>query len=399
MDLQRRLYYLLLAIIGIFILPYIGGCVWVYFNTPDNQFPASYFEYPPLTAEPKAPYNQIVFIIIAIMFAAVALLYLFPRLFGFKKGNITDLIMPPMPKVSYPKWFWIGLIMQAGTLFILWGKFSEPKWLINWADLPLFWGFTLVIDGLVYKRNGGSSLIRNAPQEIVAIGASSVVGWLLFEYLNFYVDDNWLYPKGNLIPDNEFTIYAVIGSSGLLPLAFECYSLLRTIKWLKNRFDNGIKIIIAPWIQTVILIVCFISLFLSAIFHNTLFFALWMSPMIILVIMLDKFDIWTPFTPVKQGNWTPMLLFALSYFIIGFCLEGMNYFGATHNPDQTISTHNPAYWQYSLPYVNCCHVFEMPGLGLLGYMPFGVYCCVWWIVFAYLLNIKTNYLRFENDEN
>src|SRR6185437_9284866 len=89
------------------------------------------------------------------------------------------------------------------------------------ADLPLFWGFTLVIDGIVFVRTGGNSIIGKSSRDIIGIGLASVWGWLLFEYLNFYVDDNWYYPKGNLIPMNEFTIYAVLGSSGLLPMAFE----------------------------------------------------------------------------------------------------------------------------------------------------------------------------------
>jgi len=32
-------------------------------------------------------------------------------------------------------------------------------------------------------------------------------------------------------------------------------------------------------------------------------------------------------------------------------------------------------------------VFEMPLLGLFGYIPFGAYCWIWWLVFTYVLNI------------
>ena len=53
----------------------------------------------------------------------------------------------------------------------------------------------------------------------------------------------------------------------------------------------------------------------------------------------------------------------------------------------------PAYWQYSLPYVDVLHVFEMPLLGYFGYLPFGGYCWLWWIAVATLLNIPAKLLQ------
>jgi hypothetical protein len=41
---------------------------------------------------------------------------------------------------------------------------------------------------------------------------------------------------------------------------------------------------------------------------------------------------------------------------------------------------NPNYWVYDIPYVNVIHIFsEMPLLGYMGYMPFGVLALVMWI--------------------
>jgi hypothetical protein len=38
------------------------------------------------------------------------------------------------------------------------------------------------------------SIISRSAQELIGIGVASVSGWLIFEYLNFFVDDNWIYP-------------------------------------------------------------------------------------------------------------------------------------------------------------------------------------------------------------
>lgn len=96
-----------------------------------------------------------------------------------------------------------------------------------------------------------------------------------------------------------------------------------------------------------------------------------------------------------------MVLLALSYLILGFCLEGWNYLSATHvtgapnycgEVHQVMEmTHNASYWVYSIPFVDKFHIFEMPLLGFLGYLPFGVYCGVWWIFFASMLGVKTDF--------
>jgi hypothetical protein len=384
MSTSLKVFYLLIAFAAIVIIPYIGA--WICF---DGHFAANYFQYPPLIAPAKAPFNLIIFILVAIMFAAMILVYLVPSLFGFKKVSVPQLSKPK--NVKLPIWFWVGLVMWGSTLFILWGKFTEPKWIIIWADLPLFWGFALLMDGWVYKRTGGISIISRSAQEMVALGVASVSGWLIFEYLNFFVDDNWIYPAGNLIPDNEFTIYAVIGSAGLMPLAFEWYTLFLTFDGMKNRFASGPKLTMPSWLGTALLVFSFIMLFFIAFYPDTLFTLLWVIPLLILSVVLEKLKIWTPFNLIKKGDWSSVMLFALAYLVQGFLLEFWNYFSATHENGQII-TQTPAYWAYSVPYINVYHVFEMPLLGLMGYLPFGVYCIIWWIVFAYLLNIPSYFL-------
>ena len=388
MTTERKVFYLLLAVGAIIFLPYIGAAIYM-----DGKFPAEYFTYPPLVAPEKAGFSMIMFIMIAISFAIVAALYLLPGLFGFKKLKLDH--KPDSTRAKFPIWFWVGLILWGGTLILLWGKFSEPKWWLNWADLPLFWGFALVLDGIVYRRTGGKSIIGNSPQELLGIGVASISGWLIFEYLNFFVDDNWIYPFGNLIPDNEFTLYAVLGSSGLMPMSFEWYSLLTTFKKFNNRYKLGPKLNLAKWLKMALLIVSIAGLFVSGLYPDKLFFLLWLAPLIILTIVLERMKMWTPFAPMKDGNWSPMLIFALTYLIQGFLLEFWNYFSGVHEGGEMVLTYTPAYWTYSIPYVNVYHVFEMPVLGLLGYLPFGVYCWVWWIVFAYLLNIPTQFSKLN----
>jgi len=376
------------AMLAMIFLPYIGGYIYVH-----GHFPAGYFKFPPIHAEPKAPFCPVVFGIGLVLMAGFILFYLFPQIFGFKKipPDVHPVKNQEARFVRFPFWFWGGIIAWAGTLFVLWMHFSEPVMLINWAVVPLFWGFTFMLDGIVYKRTGGKSLMTEAPREVIAIGVASVAGWLIFEYLNFFVDDNWCYPMGVNIHISEFVMYAVVGSSGLMPMALEWYSLFNTFDKFKYKYSYGPKIALPEWLKTAMIVIAFAVMFIMPFFPDIMFAALWVAPMIILAGALSKAKLWTPFLGLKDGNWSPMALCALSYGVQGILCECWNYFSGVHGAGGNVFSHNPDYWTYSIAYIDKYHVFEMPLLGLMGYLPFGVYCAVWWITFAYLLNIPTSF--------
>ncbi len=388
MSTGTKVFYLLLVIAAIFYLPYLGS--WLHY---EGEFPDHFFAYPMLEPFEKPAFNPIIFWALVGGMVLVASLYLFPFLFGFKKGEYPE--EKPADKVNFPVWFWAGLAMWGIPLILLFSRASEPKWLLYWSDLPIFWGFTLLLDGIVYKRRGGVSIIASSPREILGIGAASILGWMIFEYLNFFVDDNWYYPFGNLVPQNEFLLYAIVGSSGLMPMAFEWYSLLRTFKGMRHRFDRGWKIVLPEWLKTGALILALGGMVASGLFPNGFFFSLWISPLVIIAVVLDKLDIWTPFRSIGTGNWTPLLLFAITYFFQGITMEGWNYLSGAHAGGEVVLTYAPAYWVYSIPYIEGPRIFEMPLVGYLGYIPFSLYCWVWWILFAYLLDIPTRFAKLE----
>jgi hypothetical protein len=142
-------------------------------------------------------------------------------------------------------------------------------------------------------------------------------------------------------------------------------------------------------------VLAYAGLFLMSFYPTWLCAVIWLSPLVILTVMLDLLGIWTPFTPIKKGNWTPVLFMALTYLVEGFLLEGQNFVSATHE-NGVLQTDYPGYWVYNVPFVNRFHIFEMPVVGFYGYLPFGIYCLVWWIAFAFLLNIPTNFAKYES---
>jgi hypothetical protein len=61
----------------------------------------------------------------------------------------------------------------------------------------------------------------------------------------------------------------------------------------------------------------------------------------------------SPFTPLRDGDWSPVLLLALSALVCGFFWEMWNF-------------HSSPRWAYAVPYVNRFHLFEMPAVGYFG---------------------------------
>jgi hypothetical protein len=122
---------------------------------------------------------------------------------------------------------------------------------------------------------------------------------------------------------------------------------------------------------------------------------LWVGTLMIFSGQLLRKNIWNPFSAMAQGNWAPALLIALSTLFNGFFWELWNW-GSNANP--TLPVTNPNYWMYNIPYVNVIHIFsEMPLLGYLGYMPFGILAWVIFIWLGALFGFNTALLQNDQD--
>lgn len=388
----KKISAILATIAAVVLLP----LVWPTIKYKGN-LPQDFFKFPPEMTDygAKAPFNIYIFIGFSIFCTFIILLYIFPQWFGFKKIKVVS-ELNLKKKAPFPVWFFFGVFLLIVSLIILWGKFSEPKILVNWALIPLFWSAVFVVDGLVYYRTIGKSIINTRPHTIIAIAVCSIGGWTYFEYLNFFVKENWYYPSGNLISTEQFIIYSLLGSTGLLTIVFEMYTLLKSFKHLAVKYSQGPKVNISRKTWKIIYVISLFIMLMISVLPDQLFFILWLGPLFALLAILSLQNTWTPFTPLAKGNWTPVALVCLAYLIQGFFYEGWNYFSAIHLEHNQVISYNPGFWMYSVPYVDKFHIFEMPILGYFGYLPFGLFCWVAWLVFANLLGIDH---KFSDDED
>ncbi len=379
MPFQRSLIWPLLLLI---LLPLAAS----WFAYPETHLPPGFGVFPPVFVQDPPGFNLAVFIVVLLAEAAIALLLLFPQWFGFKQmtpGPLPD----PAP---LPVWFWIGAVLTGFFWWLMWARVTPFGDLVYYAFTPLWWGFILMLDGIVYRRSGGYSLLACRTKTFLISALVSMIGWFFFEYYNYFALGNWYYPNSTLPELSHGTIVALflIAYTTVWPAIFEWYTLLNTFPKFAARYANGPPLALPGGL----LLWGGLALIVAMVFFPYPFFwALWVGTLAVFAGTLIRLDIPTPFSDMAQGNWGPMILMALSSLFNGFFWELWNW-GSTHSNPLPVT--NPNYWMYDVPYINVIHLFaEMPLLGYFGYLPFGLLVWVMFIWAGSVFGFDTGLLK------
>jgi len=369
----------LLFTLGLMLfLPLAGG--WVKW---DGHLPPGFGIFPERQGVVNEPgTNWIYFLAMAVVAAITVAFLAFPHWFGFKPSDEPD-EDDARGKAKLPWWFWLGLIVNLSAWIAMWAQFEWLGPAVHFTFVPLWWGFILVLDGIVYRRNGGRSILATDLRWMAGLVITSVLFWFLFEYYDYFVLENWYYPNDKILTKVGYRIWFSLCYTTVWPAIFEFYFLLRTFKPMRTRWTGGRGIMLSPTVAAGILILGLLVTFGVGALPHLLFFGVWVGPLILTTGALALAGYWTPFHPVEKGDWTLIALFGLSGFLNGIFWEGWNFMTRSDNP---LAPANPSYWKYEIPYVNVAHIFEMPAIGFVGYVPFGVMALVAWIYLARMLN-------------
>jgi hypothetical protein len=374
-PLQQKLV-LFSTLIAIITLPLFGGyIVW-------NALPPG-FSILATTEMHRPGFNLAIFIILSLMFIGIFSFLLFPHYFGFKKHHSKELPSKSLNKNqrTLPMWFWFGAVLLFSCWLIMWGQFSVLGSALYYTFVPLWWGFIFFLDGILFQRNQGISFISKHPKTLVLSAISSIVGWYYFEFLNFFVLQNWYYPDLNLIASPFTYVWSALTFSTIWPSLFIWYNLLKTVPAIANKYRTGPIIDLSPKLKIIVgLIGCFICV-ITSVYADLFFWMVWLGPLIVVGTVLSLLNIGTPFSSIKLGDWSPCLLMGLATLFNGFFWEMWNFWSSPNNPN---------YWKYNLPYIQELLVFEMPILGFSGYIFFGSVCWVLFILLGNLFNFTTN---------
>ena len=320
--------------------------------------PSRYLEFPPLTRYVQhADFSWFVFIVLALGIAAVVSPFVF-RVFAFGR--------PPVArsrKKSFPWWGWAGLALTAAAWCLAWTRFPWFAWGQPFT-FPFIWlGYILTINAWTFRRTG-SCLLQRSPAGFGLLFPVSMVFWWFFEYLNRFVQ-NWYYVGIQEFSSLEYVFYASLSFATVLPAVLGTRELLLSTGVFQAEFGRfrSLNPGRPKLLATAVLILACTGLALIGTFPDLLFPLLWVAPLLILISLLTLMGRKHILAPLRHGDWSLVLASACAALICGFFWEMWNVYSL-------------AKWEYSIPYVQRFHLFEMPLLGYAGYLPFGLECAV-----------------------
>jgi hypothetical protein len=190
----------------------------------------------------------------------------------------------------------------------------------------------------------------------------SSIFWWFFEYLNRFVQ-NWHYQGVENFSSAEYILHASLCFSTVLPAVQSTAEYLASFPRLTEPLKNWRPLIIQKPKQWGWLLLIFAVPALGgiSIYPDYLFPMLWVAPLLVITGVQSVCGEDTIFRDLPNGDWRNVWLPALAALICGFFWEMWNFKSLAH-------------WEYSVPFVQRFHIFEMPILGYGGYLPFGLEC-------------------------
>jgi hypothetical protein len=219
---------------------------------------------------------------------------------------------------------------------------------------PLWLGYILVVDALVKKRRD-SSLLSRSPRALLSLFLASVPIWWLFELLNRRVG-SWEYLGGEGLSDTEYVFWASLSFSTVVPAVFETAELVSTFVPPERFQGRGREI--PPWAPPLLIAtgaaLVAVLLYLPAAFYPFL----WVFPLLLFDPLARALGRPSLLGHLERGAFGPLLCLSLGALVCGPFWELWNFYSYPK-------------WIYHVPGLDFAHIFEMPALGYLGYLPFG----------------------------
>jgi hypothetical protein len=280
----------------------------------------------------------------------------------------------------FPLHGWIGFVLIIVFWYLNWSLDGLRTQVLFF---PLWLGYALAVDGLVFFRKGGSLLSRNWKKYILLF-LISAPAWWLFELFNLRTQ-NWIYDGKQFFSQLEYAVYATLSFSTVVPAVFGTAEFVSTLKWINNlKFDRKI------FPTNIFIIIHFITgliMLALVMIYPTIFFVLvWFS----VFFILEPVNLWLKHNSIynylKNGNWKPVFSLWIGSLICGFFWEMWNYFSYPK-------------WIYDIHFANFFHIFEMPLLGYLGYVPFSLEILTLYYFITGFKDKKNHAYIFTNEDN
>ena len=259
----------------------------------------------------------------------------------------------PLQRYVLPYRGLLGLLLISIAWPLSWAQSGTG---LQYTFFPLWLGFILAIDGLVLRRTGTSLIVRS-PKIMAAMFVVAMPYWWTFEAIN-NVTHNWVY-IGSEENTNVFDfLESSLAFSVVIPAVFEVSELIGSFGFIK-RFAHLRALILSRRQMMLLAFLGLASLAALLIWPTYLFPVTW----ICLFFIFDPINYLTGrpsiMSQVRNGDWRLVIAFAFGALVCGFFWEMWN-------------NEASASWEYNVGVFDFARIFQMPILGYLGYLPFGL---------------------------
>lgn len=256
-------------------------------------------------------------------------------------------------KSKFPMHGWLGLSLMIVFWILNW-TLTGPR--THWGFFPLWLGYCLGIDGLVFWRTG-TSLLTRSPRKYFSLFIVSAPVWWIFELLNLRTQ-NWTYVGAEIFTPMQYAFWTTLSFTTVVPAVFGSAEFFASFDFVK-RLKPGLRIGTDQRTTIGFFIVGWLMLALLLIFPKIFFGFIWLS----LYFILEPLNVWLGNRSLAnwtaKGDWRPVISLWLGVLLTAFFWEMWNYYAYPK-------------WIYHVPIADWFHIFEMPLLGYGGYLPFAL---------------------------
>jgi hypothetical protein len=253
----------------------------------------------------------------------------------------------------FPQHGWLGLAL----ILVMWPlNWFLPGVRTAYLFFPLWLGFALAVDGLVFWRTGTSFYTRSR-RGYVGLFLLSVPAWWLFEVINLRTQ-NWVYSGAEHFTPLAFFALSSLCFSVVIPAVFGAAELAASFRfiqrmkpWLVIGADRRttLSFFVAGWGMLALLLAWPVYFFPFV----------WIS----VYFITEPINVWlgnrSLVDHTRTGDWRPVVSLFVGVLFTGFFWEMWNFYSYPK-------------WIYQVPGVDFLRIFEMPLLGYGGYLPFAL---------------------------
>jgi len=264
-----------------------------------------------------------------------------------------------------PLYTWLGgllLVLAAAALLADWAV------LTTWATPLAWWGYILVLDGVLARRTGSSPLLGRR-RRLLAWTAASLAFWLLFEAYNLHLA-NWHY----LGLPHSFGVRAagyLLSFVTIVPGVFLTAQALTEARAFGRLDAVGRRPTLPaiPRLPGALMVLGAASLVVPLLVEERLarwgFGLVWLGFFLFLDPANHLAGRPSLLADWQRGMWGRTLRLLAAGFLCGLLWECLNYGAATK-------------WVYTVPVLPGRTYFEMPLAGFLGFGPFALELFAMW---------------------